>query len=121
MRNYFTVLLDNKNVIEYDRQQRLPGKQRDFLDQMDKNMTAGIKLDNETLVDPDQFTRVQYVTLRLLHACEHGNQGIQTAMCAYLVSRSPELDKIVASKKNEEMNIEFIYAESASDQHSEST
>ena len=111
MNNYFTVSLNDENVIEYDRQQRLPGKQREFLDQMDQDMSAGIKLGSETVPDPDQFTRVQYVTMRLLHASENNNQGMLTAMCAYIASRSPELEKIVANKKNKEMNIEFIFAE----------
>ena len=111
MKDCLTVSINDRNVIEYDRRQRLPGKQRRFLEQMDQDMSAGIKLGSTTITEPDAFTRVQYVTMRLLHACEKGDPHMQAAMCAYLSTRSPNLDKIVASKHNDEMNIEFIFAD----------
>ena len=43
------IILNGDTVIEYQRNIRLPGKQREFLDIMDIDMDDGINLDGEVI------------------------------------------------------------------------
>ncbi len=109
MRDYFVLTINDEQVIEYNRQQRLPGKQRVFLEKMDLDMDAGIKIGDTTVDDPDQFCRVQYVTMHLIRAIDTNDEHMKSAMCAYLATRSPDLQKIIANKQGGDVEVEFVY------------
>lgn len=116
MNNFFTLTLNDEKIIEYARRQRLPGKQREFLERMDQDMSSGIKLDNTTYSDPDQFKRVQYVVMHLIRACENQDEHMQDAMCAYLTTRSPNLEKVIVTTVNDEISVEFKYKQQSGDE-----
>ena len=51
------VFLNGRLMIEYPRNTRLPGKQREFLDIIDIDMDKGIELDGKIIESPDSKQR----------------------------------------------------------------
>lgn len=112
MRSVLEVLHNNKIVMQYDRNTRLPGKQREFLDIMDFDMNEGIYLDDKHYVNPDARQRATYVTMKLIQAIQANDQGMMKAMCAYLVNRFPTLNQITAEESGGEVIVNFNFDES---------
>lgn len=98
--------------MEYDRNTRLPGKQREFLDKMDFDMDAGIYFDDKRYDKPDTLQRGKYVAIKLIQAVQANNHGMINAMCAYLINRLPELNRVTAEENGEDVAINLIFDES---------
>ncbi|MDH5394860.1 MAG: hypothetical protein OEW97_01170 [Gammaproteobacteria bacterium] len=96
MSDSMVVLVNGEALFEYDRTKTLPVNQQKYLDKMDQKMDFGIKLGNETIVNPDQQQRAQYVAFTLLQAIEKDNEGIIAAMSSYLAVRFPDLKQVKA-------------------------
>lgn len=109
MTNIFVLTINDEKIIEYDRQQRLPGKQREFLEKMDLDMDAGVNIGDTTVHEPDQLCRVQYVTMHLIRAIDTNDEHMKSAMCAYLATRSPDLNKIIVKQQGEDVEVEFVF------------
>lgn len=103
------ISLDNSIVMEYDRHTRLPGKQREFLAKMDFDMDAGIELNGKHYATPDTLLRGQYVAMNLIQAIQMNNRSMITAMCAYLVTRLPTLNQVIAEDNDEEVTIKLYF------------
>lgn len=103
------VVINGEVRLEYPRGQRLPGKQRLFLEKMDQDMDAGIVLEGVALDSPDQLQRTHYVAMELLHAMHAGREGLVNATCAWLVSRSPELEQIIAGDDGGEVAVRLVF------------
>ena len=112
MRSRLEILINKKNVMEYDRNTRFPGKQREFLDKMDFDMDAGIYFDNKQYANPDALQRGKYVATKLIQAIQTNNHGMIKAMCAYLINRLPKLNQVTAEECGEEVTINLIFDES---------
>ena len=111
MRSMLQIYLDKTIVMEYDRNVRLPGKQREFLDKMDFDMDQGIRIDGKCYEYPDALQRGKYIAMRLLQAIQTNNRGMINAMCAYLVNRFPSLNQITAEENNETVTINLHFDE----------
>lgn len=96
MSDSMVVLLNGEALFEYDRSIQLPQKQQEYLDRMDQQMDAGIQLGNETIVNPDQQQRAQFVAFTLLNAVKEDNEAVIAAMNSYLAVRYPDLKQIKA-------------------------
>lgn len=110
MRSLLTVQVENEVVLEFDRNTRLPGRQRDFLDKMDEDMDQGIEMSGYTISQPDTLERARYVTMHLLQALDNGDQGMISAACSYLIQRVPALSHIQVKYDNQnDRHFELIF------------
>ena len=100
--------IDGEVVLEFDRNARLPGRQRDFLDKMDEDMDKGIQLAGRQVSQPDRLQRAQYVAMHLLQAFRENNQGMINATAAYLSQRLPELKRIQVQTAATQGSLELI-------------
>lgn len=103
------IFINNQLVFNYSKNTRLPGRQREFLIKMDQDMDAGIQLGEEFVSTPNQSQRVSYVAMQLLNAWQHHNQAMLDAMSAWLTSRVPELQKILAEHDGETTSFELVF------------
>ena len=103
------IILNDNLILEYPRNTRLPGKQREFLDIMDHDMNEGIKLDGNIIHTPDSQNRIHYIALQLIQAMKSNNRGMIMASCAYLINRQPTLQQIRAWEVDDTISLELIY------------
>lgn len=111
MSNRLTVFINGAKTLDYDKNTRQPGKQRQFLDEMDLDMDEGIKLNDEMIDSPDKMQRANYVAMNLLYGIEKKNDGLISSTCRYLASRLPELKQIKATEKGNAITMELIFNE----------
>jgi hypothetical protein len=109
MKSRLVIQVNQKMVLEYDRNIRLLGKQREFLDKMDIDMVHGIALDGQQCIDPDRSQRRGYVAMRVIQAIQNSDNGMINAMCAYLVTRFPNLHTIGFEDYGEELIVNFTF------------
>ncbi|MEX2367639.1 MAG: hypothetical protein WD601_13635 [Pseudohongiellaceae bacterium] len=108
MQSLLNLQIDGETVLEFDRNTRLPGPQRDFLDKMDEDMDRGIQLADESIREPDTLQRAHYVALQLLRAYQENNQSMIAATCAYLVQRVPALNTIKVEQAARDSQLRLI-------------
>ena len=106
-----SIYINGKNVLEYKKNTRMPGKQRQFLDSMDFDMDEGIEINDEIIESPDKIQRANYVAMRLLYGIESKSEGMISATCGYLVNRLPELNQIHSVENGEEITMSLIFNE----------
>jgi hypothetical protein len=111
MSNKLTVVLNGQAVIEYDRNIRLPGHQREFLDKMDMDMDKGIEMNGQSAAKPDLGVRAQYIAMHLIQAIQNDNESMISAMCAYLANRLPDLKKVIADEQGEKFTVDLVFTE----------
>lgn len=107
MSGLMVVMVNGEALFEYDRSRSITEQQKEYLDRMDQQMDAGIQLGDETVVNPDQQQRAQYVAFTLLTAIEQDNEAIIAAMNSYLAERFPDLKQIKADVDNETRRVMF--------------
>lgn len=105
------VVMNGQPVIEYDRNVRLPGHQRQFLDKMDLDMEKGLEMNGQLSTDPDLGMRAQYIAMHLVRAINDENDSMISAMCAYLATRLPDLKKVKADEQGENISIDLVFNE----------
>lgn len=96
MSDSMVVLVNGEALFEYDRTKPLPENQRQYLERMDKQMDDGVKLGNETIANPDQQQRAQFVAFTLITAIQEDNEAVIAAMNSYLAVRFPDLKQVKA-------------------------
>ena len=107
MSDSMVVLLNGEALFEYDRNKQLPEKQLEYLDRMDQQMDAGIKLGDEMIVNPNQEQRAQFVAFTLLTAIEQDDEALIAAMNSYLAVRFPELKQVKADTDQNTRKVMF--------------
>lgn len=106
-----SVYINGEKVLDYDKNTRQPGKQRQFLEHMDFDMDEGIELNGKMINSPDKMQRANYVTMSLLYGIEKEDQGMIAATCGYLANRLPELKQIRAVEDEDEVTLDLIFNE----------
>lgn len=109
MSSKLVVVINGQAVIEYDRNKRLPGHQREFLEKMDMDMQQGIEINGEQIPNPDPKSRAKYVAIHLINAIVNEQDGMIAAACAYLASRLPELKQIKVNEQNEAFSFDLVF------------
>ena len=109
MSSKLVVVINGQAVIEYDRNTRLPGHQREFLDKMDSDMDKGIQLGDEHIPQPDQKARAKYIAMHLINAIVEDNGGMIAAMSAYLANRLPDLKQIKANEFQDQFSFDLVF------------
>ncbi|MBN4080583.1 hypothetical protein JYT31_02855 [Beggiatoa alba] len=105
------IYVNGEKVFEYEQNTRHPGKQREFLDNMDLDMDEGIELDGDIISSPNSMQRAQYVAMSLLYGIQMKSEGLISASCGYLVTRLPKLKQIRAVETDEEVTMDLIFEE----------
>jgi hypothetical protein len=108
MRSILELTIDGQVVLEFDRNTRLPGRQRDFLNKMDEDMDQGIQLAETRISNPDTLQRARYVAMHLVQAFENENEGMMAATCAYLAQRLPGLKQVRVESGGEESTLQLV-------------
>ena len=109
MQKGLLVFIDDKQVLSYQKDNRLPGHQRRFLDQMDEDMDSGISLGAETIEKPNEQQRAQYIASYLVNSLLNDNQNMVLACCAYLSHRCPDLNSIQATEEGENISVSLLF------------
>ena len=109
MQSKLVVVVNGQAVIEYDRNKRLPGHQREFLDKMDADMQQGVEIGGEQIPNPDIKARAKYVAIHLINAIMNEHDGMIAASCAYLANRLPELKQIKVNEQNDEFSFDLVF------------
>lgn len=104
-----TVFIDDASILEYDRNQRLPGKQREYLDKMDLDMDRGFDLGGEHIDNPDKNERAKFVAMNLIRAIEANNEPMMAATCSYLANRYDDLAEVRANAQGEDMMMDLVF------------
>ena len=103
------VIYNNEILLEYDQATRLPGKRRQFLDMMDRDMNEGFIIGGDLVEYPSQNQRAKYVAMNLIDGLCRKDKGLVSATSAYLGNRQPNLKEINATECNDEISMELIY------------
>ncbi len=111
MSTMLSIYINGKKVLDYEKNKRQPGKQRQFLDNMDLDMDEGIEINGEMISSPDKMQRANYVAMSLLYGIQTNSEGMIKATCAYLARRLPELKQIRAIEEGEEITMDLIFDE----------
>lgn len=111
MSNRLSVYINNNKVLDYDKNTRHPGKQRQFIEGMDLDMDEGIEINDEMIHSPNKMQRANYVAMTLLYGLEREDEGMIAATCGYLVNRLPDLKQVRAIDIGDEITMELIFNE----------
>ena len=111
MSSIFAVLINNVPELEYDRNKSLSERQQQFLDVMDRELSAQIVMGDEVINHPDLHQRAQFVAINLVNALKSGNDGLSAAMCSYLALRVPDLKKVKVDDQGERVVIDLVFDE----------
>ncbi len=109
MKPKLVVVVNGAKILEYDRNQRLPGLQLRFLDDMDAKLDSGIRLGEERIESPDLLQRAQYVANTMINALFDEQDNVAGAMCTWLANRLPELQQVRAQGNEQDMAIELVF------------
>lgn len=109
MTSKLVIVVNGQSVLEYDRNVRLPGHQRAYLDRMDEDMDGGISLGESYIEKPNALQKAQFVTVRLLNSLADSHDAMIAAACAYLANRLPELKQVRAVDKDDEITFDLVF------------
>jgi len=111
MSHIMAVLLNDLAELEYERDQPLPNDQAVYLDRMDARMDRGIRIGEESIINPDRNQRAQFVAANLVHAIKRNDEPLAAALCSYLAVRLPELKQVRIRDDAGDVTIELIIDE----------
>jgi hypothetical protein len=109
MSKVLTITFNDKIALEYDRETRLPGKRRQFLDMMDQDMNEGVLIGGDLVEYPNLNQRAKYVAMNLIDGLDKNDNALVSITCAYLGHRVPDLKEIKASECEDGISMELIY------------
>lgn len=109
MSDLMAVLLNGIAQLEYDRDKSLSEYQLTYLDKMDSKMAAGVAIGEETIEDPDENQRAQFVAANLYHAIKSEDEAMCSALCSYLATRLPELKQVKLDDNEGHVVIELVF------------
>lgn len=105
---YLKIIFNDVMVLEYDKNTRLPGKRRRFLDMMDRDMNEGIIIGGDLIEYPNQNQRAKYVAMNLVDGFIKKDDTLVSITCAYLGHRVPGLQEIRVQEAGDDISMELI-------------
>jgi hypothetical protein len=103
------VLVNGESRLEYDRSKKLSERQRVYLDRMDRQMDAGIRLGPDWIEQPEPAQRASFVAAQLVDALQRDDEALIAACCTYLADRLPELKQIRARLLAAGFSVELVF------------
>jgi hypothetical protein len=104
-----TVVVNGQSQLDFDRGKKLPEKQLAYLDRMDRQMDAGLRLAGAWIDQPDRLQRAQFVAVHLITALQQADESLIAASCAYLASRLPDLQQVKAKLIGDGFSVELVF------------
>ncbi len=111
MSTKLVIVVNGQSMIEYDRNTRLPGHQRQFLDKMDSDMGTGVSINGERIEQPDLKVRAQYIAMHLVQSILKDDDAMIAATCAYLATRIPDLKQVQAVEQGDNISFDLIFSD----------
>lgn len=111
MGKWLAILVDGNPQLEFDHAAAVPQRQLDYLDDMDRRMSGGIKLEGEKVASPDLDQCTRFVAQNLASALLDGQEQLAMAMCTWLGVRRPELQQVKISSGELGLTIDLDYQE----------
>lgn len=103
------LYLEGEPAYRFDKREATARMQFAYVTRMDDDMSRGIELGGERIIDPDQTQRNHFVIGQLLEAVGI-NDSRAIAMCArYLIHRAPQLDGLRIEEDGDEYRVDLIY------------
>ncbi|MFK5984289.1 MAG: hypothetical protein QM479_02520 [Pseudomonadota bacterium] len=109
MENLVKLLINNNEVLQYDKSINLPDNQSKYLNMMDKKMEQGISLGEQFINKPDQLQKAQFVTFNMLALLDKNEEHEAIAMFTYLVNYLNELKQVKVIGETGKYKIEFVF------------
>jgi hypothetical protein len=106
--NQLTIFVNDNPVFEYDKSTPLEDSKLEFLDDMDRGMDRGMRIQGEMIDNPDNAQRAKFVILNMIKALQQDNQAIVQSSCAYLAMRMPGLTEVHANDGEGRIDIELV-------------
>ncbi|MFK5949227.1 MAG: hypothetical protein QM500_10720, partial [Methylococcales bacterium] len=103
----FNVTL-NKQIIYTYTDKPAPARLRRFLDEIYNDMSSGIQLGDDWVIEPTDFQKLQYVAMKLFSALDNNDTNQAEVMSAYLMHRKRELKEICIIQNNDLINMKLI-------------
>ncbi|VAW93345.1 hypothetical protein MNBD_GAMMA21-964 [hydrothermal vent metagenome] len=116
MSTKLVIVVNGQSMIEYDRNTRLPGHQRQFLDKMDSDMDIGVTINGKHIDQPDLKVRAQYIAMHLVQSILKEDDAMIAATCAYLATRIPDLKQVQANEQGENISFDLIFTDEQKNQ-----
>lgn len=88
----------------------VPGQLRSFFQRLDADMAAGIELHGETLAQPDQRQRREYVLAQVLWSLEQSQPDFAQRLLGYLALNWPELRAIYVDNRGDHWELRLDIA-----------
>lgn len=109
LQNSLGIYVNGRRELDLCRSGGVPGRRRQFLEQMDRDMDKGITMHGQTIASPDTGQRARYVTMQLLRALDRGNRGLADTLGTWLASRLPQLKAVHAEDTDGTVTVEFDF------------
>lgn len=109
MPDNLTVVLDGVSQLEYQRDRPLTEKQRQYLDNLDRDMDAGVELGGRRIESPNALQRAQFVAMQLLQAVRDGNEPVAAATCAYLANRISDIKQVRGAMRGGLLSVDLVF------------
>lgn len=110
MADALIVYMEGEPTYQFDKREAVARMQFAYVTRMDDDMSRGIELDGERIIDPSQDQRNHFVIGQLLEAASI-NDSRALAMCArYLIHRAPRLDGIRIEEDGDEYRVDLVYS-----------
>lgn len=105
------VVLNDKVVLEFDREKPLPDEQLQYLDNMDSRMNEGVQLGDEFVKSLNPLQKAQFVANSMVNGLLNDEDNQAIAMCTYLGNRLADLKQVICTGKDDAtgIQIEFVY------------
>jgi len=69
------IFVNDEPAFEYDRKVELDDQKLAFLDKMDNDMSQGLKIRGELIVESERGQRAEFVAMNLIKALQQGNEA----------------------------------------------
>ncbi|MFK5894028.1 MAG: hypothetical protein QM504_12475 [Pseudomonadota bacterium] len=109
MQNLIKLVINDNDVLQYDRSVNLPDNQNQYLQMMDKKMEQGVTLGNESIKQPNQLQKAQFVALNMLYQLDQNNDQEAIAMFTYLVNQLQKLKQVKVIGEPNKYKVEFVF------------
>jgi len=109
MQNLIKLVINDNEVLEYDKNINLPDNQKNYLQMMDKKMEQGITLGNQFINQPEQLQKAQFVALNMLSLLDNNEDQEAIAMFTYLVNTLNGLKQVKVMGEPGSYKVEFVF------------
>jgi hypothetical protein len=109
MSDILVVWVDGNEILRFNRDKPIPILQQAYLKKMDRQMDEGIPLGGETIRNPTEAQRAQFVAGQLIRALQKDDDATAAAMCTYLGDKFPKLKEVRSTQDGDAVFAELVF------------